>query len=414
VVKLDTTALDAVVGGLKVSPGGSVQERQAPYTWLGMNYTRTERTAFDADGNVVATETYRPGTIWSDHSETNASGTRTTYDIGANGLAAQLSTRFDANNRFQGAGLDARFAVNVDHVRVAGGLRGSFDLIRNEGGDIVGRTTNVHGDVGAAYEPSRLGVRLQGDYDSRVELLEDMSGKLIGVDIHEHAASPLDLTYGDQRLVGINLLGLDGSLHRQSDENGGIHLNGSAGVTVSGTTVSGEGHAYIDGPKNLAAGFGAGYERQIMGPFGADGGGKATVDFELGDVHSLHATSKMHGAIFGQDIASVRSQLDIDQNGVDANVVSTQKALPDLTIPDVSIPDLGPLFVPSVPPLHMPSLEMPSVSVTFGLPDIQRSPTGLPGTSGGLAPLPAGVPRTEEAPSATVAEAPASNEEPAG
>lgn len=369
--ELDLEALEAVSGGLAMPQGGSVAERQTPYTWWGMHYTQTERTAYDAQGNAVGSEVVRPGSVWSDRTETRADGsTHTTYDAGGNGLAGQLSTSHDAQGNFTGAGFDARANVGVGDFSLTGNLRGGVEVGRDAAGLPTALGLNGHADVGVTHDPTGLGVRLGADANAGSQLSYNDQGQLTGFSGNASVAVPLDATYNGERLAGLNLVGAHAGIHGEQNENGGFNLGADAGRTILGTSVNGEAHlATGDG---LSFGGSADYNRQVLGPYGARAGASAGFEGNVGGENpGFEAGANAQASVLGVPLAHADANLSVNGDGISASASESHVPMPDIS--NIPLPD----HLPNLPNIPMPDIHLPD-----HLPDVHANPTGLPGTNG--------------------------------
>jgi hypothetical protein len=371
--ELDPAALDAVQGGIAVPTGGTVRTTESQYTWFGMTYTQQHRTAYDADGNVVGTELYRPGSVWSDTTTTNGSGTRTTYDTGGNGLAAQFSTQHDPDGRFTGAGFDARANVTVGDFNLTGNLRGNVELGRDQDGNLRSGAIGAHADAGIAHEPTGLGVRLSGDASLAGNVVRDSEGNIMGAGVRVDAQAPLDLTYQGDRVVGVNLLGVHGDAQGRVNEDGGFDGSVAGNFTRLGTSIGADGCVHTDG-NNTLFGANADYQRQLLGPYGAQARTSSGFDASLGDNPELNARFDAQANLFGHEMAGTSLSATLDRDGLRAE--GDFRHIDPPSIPDVVLPNL--------PDIPLPPL--PSISLPDHLPEVTANPTGLPGTNGNSEP----------------------------
>ena len=383
--ELDLAALELVQGGLAVPTGGSVREEQSQYSWFGMTYTQTHRTAHDAEGNVVGTELYRPGSVWSDTTERTSTGTRTTYDTGGTGLAAQLTTQHDNDGRFVGAGVDARANVSVGDFNVTGNLRGNVDVGRDEQGTLSRVGAGVHADAAIAHEPTGLGVRVGANANLTGQVTRDEGGNITGLDARGTVAVPLDLEHNGERLIGINLKGAELGARVQTNPDGSYEANVDGRVTSLGRSVGGEGHIRGD-DTSTDFGASASYHRQLAGPYGAQFTSRAGFDASLGDNPELRLGADARATIFNREIAAGSVGVTVDGDGLRT----------DGNFRHVDVPNIGDIDLSKIPVPSLPEITVPPVGLPEQLPDIRWNPTGLPGnpanaTNDAFQPEPSGV-----------------------
>lgn len=367
---LDLDLLDAVSGGLALPQGGTISERQTPYSWWGMQYTQTERTAYDAHGNAVGSEVVRPGSVWSDRTETRADGSaHTTYDVGGNGLAAQISTTHDSNGNFSGAGFDARANVGVGDFSLTGNLRGGVEVGRDAAGLPTSLGLNGHADAGITHDPTGLGVRVGADANAQSSLSYNDQGQLTGFSGNASFAVPAEATLNGERLAGLNLVGAHAGIHGEQTDNG-FSLGADAGRTILGTSINGEAH--LQTGDGLSFGGSADFNRQILGPYGARAGASAGFDANVGGSNpGFEAGANAHASVLGVPLAQADANVSVNGDGISASASESHVPLPDIS--SIPLPD----HLPSLPSIPVPDIRLPD-----HLPDVHANPTGLPGTNG--------------------------------
>ncbi|HVV87504.1 MAG TPA: hypothetical protein VHE35_30895, partial [Kofleriaceae bacterium] len=344
--------------------GSYTVENHENYTWMGMSYDQTVRTTYDSGGNVVSTDTYRPGSVWSDHTVSDSNGTHTTYDAGGLGLAGQVTTSYDSQGRFTGVDGRGELAFGSGDYTVNAGVHGGVQVGYGDNGSLESHV-NVGGDVTLTHDPSGLGVRIGGDLDGSASVHYDASGNLTSLDAHGDVSVPLSVTHDGHELAGINLLGAEVDGHYAQTDNG-YQLGAGLATTGLGTRESLGGTYTVDGEHssfNVDASLDArvtgvpGLRAGVEGGFGLSSDGHEV----LGDVYAGGQVKA-----FGLELAGADAHAyDVPGGGSIAEGEVRYQEIPTGWIPD---------HLPNLPDLPMPNLSLPD-----SLPQFDWRPTSLPG-----------------------------------
>ena len=336
----DIVAAAAHEPGTPTADGGQTVESRENYTWMGMSYEQTVRQTYDGGGNLVSTETVRPGSVWSDTTVVDNTGAgRTTYDAGGLGLAGQVSTSWDSEGRYTSVDgrAEAAFGVTGTDYSVNLGVQAGASVSYGDNGSVAS-SVNVGGDATVTHDPSGWGVRAGYEINGNASVNYDSNGQFQSFGASGSVDIPLSITQNGQEVAGVTLHPAQAGVEVTRTENG-YDVGASAAVNVyPGVQVGG----YAGGSYDTSTG-------------GLDLGAGAHVN------------------VFGQEIAGGDVRVwDQPGGGIGASG-EVRTNIPDISqMPDIRLPD----SFPNIPLPPMPSL--PSQ-----LPQFEWRPTNLPGNNGG-------------------------------